>query len=63
MDIEEKIELNKTIRKYTGGNNFIISIQNQLKASKTIEKVEYKGKMVKVLSDRQYDAVRGILNT
>jgi hypothetical protein len=63
MELEEKIELNKIVRKYVGGNTFILSLQKQLKTSKTITKVEYKGKrMVKILSDKQYDAVKGILN-
>ena len=61
MELEEKIELNKLIRKYAGGNTFLISLQKQLKTSKTLTKVEVGKKMLKILSDKQYDAVKGIL--
>lgn len=60
--MEEKIELNKIVKKYTGTNTFIISLQKQLKTSKHLSKVEYKGRMTKVLSDKQYDAVKGIIS-
>jgi hypothetical protein len=40
MELEQKIELNKIIRKYVGGNTFILSLQKQLKTSKTLTKVE-----------------------
>jgi len=40
MEIEEKIELNKKIRKYSGDNSFVLSLQKQLKISKTIQKVQ-----------------------
>ena len=63
MTIEEKIEFNKLIKKYDGTNTFIISLQKQLKNSKTLDKVDNgKGKMVKVLSDKQYDVAKTILN-
>jgi hypothetical protein len=57
MELEQKIELNKQIRKYTGSNTFVISLQKQLKTNKYLTKVEYKGKEVKILSDKQYQAV------
>jgi len=56
MELEQKIELNKQIRKYTGSNSFVISLQKQLKTNKYLSKVEYKGKEVKILSDKQYQA-------
>jgi len=57
MEVEEKIELNKLIRKYTGNNTFVLSLQKQLK-SVYAQKIEYNGKMVKVLSDKQYESVK-----
>jgi predicted transcriptional regulator with HTH domain len=61
MEISEKVELNKKIRSYNGENSFILSIQKQLKTSKYLKKEEFGKKMVKVLSDRQYEAVISIL--
>ena len=56
MELEQKIELNKQIRKYTGSNTFVISLQKQLKTNQYLSKVEYKGREVKILSDKQYEA-------
>jgi hypothetical protein len=56
MEIEQKIELNKQIRGYRGSNTFVLSLQKQLKTNKYLSKVEYKGKEVKILSDKQYQA-------
>ena len=56
MELEQKIELNKQIRKYDGSNTFVISLQKQLKTNKYLSKVEWKGKEVKILSDKQYQA-------
>lgn len=56
MTIEEKIELNKKIRKYDGNNSFVISLQKQLKTNKYLTKEEFNGKEVKVLSEKQYEA-------
>lgn len=56
MTIEEKIELNKKIRKYDGSNPFVISLQKQLKTNKYLTKEEFNGKEVKVLSEKQYEA-------
>lgn len=56
MTIEEKIDLNKQIRKYTGSNSFVVSLQKQLKTNKHLPKVEHNGKEVKILSDKQYEA-------
>ena len=56
MTIEEKIEINKRIRKYEGSNPFLLSLQKQLKTSKYVKKEEFGGKQVKVLSDKQYEA-------
>jgi len=60
MDMEEKIELNKKIRKYTGVNSFLLSLQKQLKSPKA-NKVEVDGKQLKVLSDKQYEVAKGLL--
>jgi hypothetical protein len=62
MDISEKIELNKKIRSYKGDNSFVLSIQKQLKTSKYLDKVEVGGRMVKVLSDKQYEAAKSALS-
>jgi hypothetical protein len=56
MELEQKIELNKQIRKYTGSNSFVLSLQKQLKTNKYLTKVEWKGREVKILSDKQYQA-------
>jgi len=56
MELEQKIELNKQIRKYNGSNSFVLSLQKQLKTNKYLSKVEYKGREVKILSDKQYEA-------
>ena len=56
MTIEEKIDLNKQIRKYTGSNSFVVSLQKQVKTNKHLTKVEHNGKEVKILSDKQYEA-------
>ena len=63
LTIEEKIELNKKVRSYNGKNTFVISLQKQLKNSKTLEKVDNgKGKLVKILSDKQYAVAKSILD-
>ena len=56
MTIEEKIDLNKKIRKYDGSNSFVISLQKQLKTNKYLSKEEFNGKEIKVLSEKQYEA-------
>jgi len=60
MDIEQKIIINKLLRKYDGGNTFLLSLQKQLKSPKAL-KVEVNGKMVKILSDKQYLTAEKIL--
>lgn len=61
MDISEKVELNKLIRKYEGTNSFVLSLQKQLKNSKTLSKELYGKRMVKVLSVAQYESVKSAL--
>lgn len=61
MELEKKIELNKQIRAYKGTNTFVLSLQKQLKTNKYLSKVEWKGKEVKILSDKQYEAAIGAL--
>lgn len=58
MDIEEKIEINKKIRKYEGSNGFLLSLQKTLKVGKFVERVEHDGKTVKLLTDKQYEAAK-----
>ena len=58
--MEEKIELNKKIRKYTGTNSFLLSLQRHLKSTKA-NKVEVNGKQLKVLSEKQYEVAKGLL--
>jgi hypothetical protein len=60
LSIDQKITLNKLLRKYDGTNTFILSLQKQLKSAKAL-KVEVNGKMVKVLSDKQYLTAETIL--
>lgn len=62
MEIMEKIELNKTIRKYEGHNTFILSLQKQLKTNKNLQRVDHNGKSVKILSDKQYKVVKSLLS-
>lgn len=61
MELEEKLELNKIIRKYDGENSFILSLQKSLKTSKYLEKVLVGKKSLKVLSDKQYQAAKTTL--
>ena len=57
MEINEKLELNKQLRKYDGDNQFLLSLQKQLR-SKWCEKVTVGNKSYKVLTDKQYEAAR-----
>lgn len=60
MDIVEKIELNKKIRKYEGSDGFISSLKRELKY-KWCKSDIYNGKTVKILSDKQYEVAKSIL--
>lgn len=60
MDMKEVIDLNKKIRSYVGTNTFILSLQKQLKSTKS-KKIEIDGKCIKVLSDKQYEVAKTIL--
>ena len=62
MELNEKIELNKQIRQYKGDNSFVLSIQKQLKTSKYLNKVEFGKRQVKILSDKQYEAIINALS-
>jgi hypothetical protein len=61
MELNEKIALNKLIRAYSGDNNFIVSLKKQLKTNKYLEKVQVGNKMIKILSDKQYNAASDTL--
>lgn len=61
MELQEKLDLNKQIRAYSGDNSFILSLQKQLKTSKYLEKVEVGKRKVKILSDKQYEAAKSAL--
>ncbi len=61
MELQEKIDLNKQLRSYKGDNSFVLSLQKQLKTSKYLQKVEFGGRMVKILSDKQYQAAKSAL--
>lgn len=62
MDIKDKVDLNKRIRAYEGHNSFVISLQKQLKTNTKLSKEEFNGKLVKVLSDRQYSVANSLLD-
>lgn len=61
MEISEKLELNKKIKKYNGDNSFLISLQKQLKTSKYLQKVEVGKKSYKILTDKQYEVSKSLL--
>lgn len=61
MNTEEKNKLNKEIRKYEGSNSFLISLKSQLKTNKTLKKEQLGKRMIKVLSDKQYDVVKSLI--
>lgn len=61
MELQEKLELNKKIRKYEGENSFLISLKKNL-ASKWCNKIEVGGKTHKVLSEKQYLVASDLLN-
>lgn len=61
MEITEKLEINKAIRKYEGTNAFILSLKKNL-ASKYCKKEKFGNKEYKILSDKQYDAAKSSLN-
>jgi hypothetical protein len=60
MEISEKIELNKLIKKYEGQNTFLISLKKSL-ASKYCKKEAVGDKEYKVLSEKQYLAAKETL--
>jgi hypothetical protein len=62
MELAEKIEINKKLRSYKGDNSFVLSLQKQLKTSKYLQKVEFGGRMVKILSDKQYESAKSTLS-
>jgi hypothetical protein len=62
MNIEEKIEVNKMIKKYEGINSFLLSLQKQFKTNKNLTKEEFNGKSVKILSDRQYEVAKKLID-
>ena len=61
MEINEKVELNKKIKSYDGTNSFLLSLQKQLKTNTKLNKEDFKGRKVKVLSDKQYSVAENLL--
>lgn len=61
MSINEKIEVNKEIRKYKGENSFLLSLKKQLKSNQYLERVEVGKRKIKILSDRQYSTAISLL--
>jgi hypothetical protein len=61
MELHEKLELNKKIRKYEGDNSFLLSLKKNL-ASKWCNKIEVDGKNHKVLSDKQYSVAKSLFS-
>ncbi len=62
MNTEDKNKINKQIRAYNGGNSFVISLKKQLKTNKYLLKEELGKRKIKVLSDKQYEVVIGLLD-
>jgi hypothetical protein len=62
MLIEEKIKLNKIIRKYEGVNPFVLSLKKQLQSSKYLKKEDNGNRTNRVLSEKQYEVVIKILD-
>ena len=62
MEINEKVGLNKQIKSYDGANSFLLSLQKQLKTNTKLNKEDFKGRKVKVLSDKQYSVAESLLN-
>ena len=50
------------IKKYEGINSFLLSLQKQLKTNKNLAKEEFNGKRVKILSDRQYEVAKKLID-
>jgi len=61
METAEKDRLNKIIRKYEGENGFILSLKKQLRNNKYLRREDFGKKEIKVLSEKQYEAARSIL--
>ena len=61
MEINEKVELNKKIKSYDGANSFLLSLQKQLRTNTKLKKEDFKGRQVKVLSDKQYSVAENLL--
>jgi len=61
METAEKDRLNKIIRKYEGENGFILSLKKQLRNNKYLQREDFGNKEIKVLSEKQYEAARSIL--
>ena len=62
MTIEDKNITNKLIRKYDGKNEFVLSLKRQLKSNaKYITREKLGNRTIKVLSEKQYEVVIGIL--
>lgn len=58
METQEKVEINKKLRSYVGDNSFVLSLQKQLKTSRSLQKIKINGRSFKVLSDKQYESAK-----
>jgi hypothetical protein len=58
METKDKVAMNKVIRTYKGTNSFMLSLQKQLKSNKYLDKTEFNGKTVKILSEKQYETAK-----
>ncbi len=57
MEITEKLEINKLLRKYSGTNNFLLSLKKSL-SGKYTEKIVVGTRTFKILSEKQYQAAK-----
>ncbi len=63
MDINEKRELNKKIRNYSGDNSFALSLKRHLKNNKYLKREKVGNRELKILSDKQYEVFKKIIES
>lgn len=62
MNTEEKNNLNKIIRNYKGNNDFILSLKKHLRNNKYLKREKIGDKEIKILSEKQYEIAKSILD-